>query len=186
MKNKLFVIAIAALVLATLAAGSLAYFSDEATTHNVITSGGVTIELREWADEAKTKPFPKEGLDGMMPGMSATKIVEVENTGAATAWIRVHVDPLFDDDEAYNPDHIGIDYNDDDWTLDEDGIWWYYNAPVAPGEVTEQLFTTVSFDAAMGNDYQNRTLTVTVSAEAVQTANNGESALDAAGWPSAE
>ena len=37
----------------------------------------------------------------------------------------------------------------------------------------------------MGNEYQNATATVDVIAQAVQTANNGTSAADAAGWPAA-
>ena len=47
------------------------------------------------------------------------------------------------------------------------------------------LFTTVTFDAAMGNAYQNSTATVSVRADAVQTANNGAAVLEAAGWPAA-
>ena len=45
------------------------------------------------------------------------------------------------------------------------------------------LFTCVTFDAGMGNEYQNATATVHVAAEAVQTANNGVTALEALGWP---
>ena len=35
----------------------------------------------------------------------------------------------------------------------------------------------------MGNEYQNATATVDVYAQAVQTANNGKTALNAQGWP---
>ena len=45
-------------------------------------------------------------------------------------------------------------------------------------------FTTVTFDPKMGNVYQNSTAHVDVNAYAVQSANNGTGALDAAGWPS--
>ena len=38
----------------------------------------------------------------------------------------------------------------------------------------------------MGNEYQNATATVDVLAQAVQTANNGESVMEAQGWPEAE
>ena len=37
----------------------------------------------------------------------------------------------------------------------------------------------------MGNEYQNSTAAIDVKADAVQTANNGETALDAVGWPAA-
>ena len=54
---------------------------------------------------------------------------------------------------------------------------------IRPGETTAPLFTCVTFDAGMGNEYQNATATVHVAAEAVQTANNGVTALEALGWP---
>ena len=43
----------------------------------------------------------------------------------------------------------------------------------------------MTFKADMGNEYQNATATVDVSAQAVQTANNGATVMDAQGWPNA-
>ena len=182
MKNKLFVIAIAALVLATLAAGSLAYFTDETTTHNVITSGGVTIELLEWADEAKTEPFPaKEGVSGVMPGQSVTKIAEVKNTGAGDAWVRVKITKAIELAAGVNAtpdlDLVQLALNTDDWTVD--GEYYYYNKSLAPGETTAPLLESVTFSADMGDEYQNAKAHVTLKVEATQTANNGTTALNA-------
>ena len=53
------------------------------------------------------------------------------------------------------------------------------------GEVTAPIFTKVTFDANMGNAYQNATATVDVTAQAVQAANNGKTITEAAGWPNA-
>ena len=61
----------------------------------------------------------------------------------------------------------------------------YYSRPLKPGQVTEPVFTKVTFNAAMGNEYQNATATVDVAAQAVQTANNGSTVTDAQGWPNA-
>ena len=69
-----------------------------------------------------------------------------------------------------------------DWTLGPDG-YLYCNKAIRPGETTAPLFTCVTFDAGMGNEYQDATATVHVAAEAVQTANNGVTALEALGWP---
>ena len=41
----------------------------------------------------------------------------------------------------------------------------------------------MTFNTAMGNEYQNAAATVDVAAQAVQTANNGGSAAEAQGWP---
>lgn len=50
MKRKILLFSILTICVATLAAGSLAYFTAEDTAHNVITSGGIDIDLLEWAD----------------------------------------------------------------------------------------------------------------------------------------
>lgn len=181
MKRKLLVLSALAICLATLAAGSLAYFTSEEQAHNVITSGSVEIDLREWADEERTVPFVD--LDGVMPGRDATKIVEVANTGASEAWIRVRFSVYIDDGKPYDSELVQLDLNTADWTYDSEDCWYYYNTAVASGETTEPLFTTVHFETRMGNGYQNRTFCVDVEAQAVQTANNGDSARTAAGWP---
>ena len=50
--------------------------------------------------------------------------------------------------------------------------------------MTKPLFTEVVFDGPnMTNEYQNCTVEVIVTAQAVQSANNGEAVLTADGWP---
>src|SRR5699024_11934074 len=60
---------------------SLAYFSDDVTAHNVITTGGVEVKLIETTDGGET--FPVEGITGVMPGQTVTKVVTVDNIGPA-------------------------------------------------------------------------------------------------------
>ena len=181
MKRKLLILSVLVICVATLAAGTLAYFTSEGTAHNVITTGGVDITLQEWADEGKTKPF--EDLTGIMPGMTVTKIAEIKNTGASEAWVRVKVEKnirLAGEGEV-NPDLVELALDTANWT-EKDG-YYYYNKALKPGEVTAPIFSAVTFNASMGNEYQNATATVDVYAQAVQTANNGETALNAQGWP---
>ena len=87
MKRKILILSVLAICIATLAAGTLAYFTSEGKAHNVITTGGVEIAVQEWADMEKTRPF--ENLTGVMPNATVTKIAEVKNTGASDAWVRV-------------------------------------------------------------------------------------------------
>lgn len=182
MKRKILILSVLAILLAILAANTLAYFTADTTAHNVITTGNVDIALNEWANEARTEKF--EDKTGVMPGAEVTKIVEVENVGTGTAWVRVQV--VLDvyaegGKEQLPPDPVTLDFNETDWTY-QDG-YYYYNKPLAPGETTEPLFTSVSFDDQMGNVYQNSTAHVDVNAYAVQSANNGEDVLSANGWP---
>ena len=183
-KRTILTIAAIVAMLALMIGGSVAYFSAEEKTQNVITTGGVDIELKEWADADKTTAFPTDGVDGVTPGTEITKIVEVTNTGASPAWIRVKAEKAIALAKAdIQPDLtlVELDLNTRDWT-EQDG-WYYYNRILAPEETTVPLFTAVTFSNAMGNEYQNSTATVAVTAQAVQSANNGGSATEAVGWP---
>ena len=181
MKKKLLILSLAAICLAITAIGTLAYFTSEGTAHNVITTGGVEIAVQEWADEDKQTPF--EDLEGIMPGMTVTKIAEIKNTGASDAWVRVKVEKNIKLQGEGTPDTglVELTLNTTNWT-EKDG-YFYYTKALKPGEVTTPIFTAVTFKPDMGNEYQNATATVDVSAQAVQTANNGATAMDAKGWP---
>lgn len=191
-KRRIFVIALLVCCLAVMASGSVAYFTASETAHNVISSGSIAIDLQELTDQVDENgdPLPFEDATGVMPGTEVSKIVQVENTGDNAVWVRIGVEKAIDlvlpeGAEPVEPDLalIALDLNTADWT-GQDG-YYYYNKPLNPGETTVPLFTTVTFDAAMGNAYQNSTATVSVRADAVQTANNGAAVLEAAGWPAA-
>lgn len=204
MKRKITFIAVIILCLSLITAGTMAYFSADITTHNIITSGNVDIQLLEWMDTDKTKPFPGEGISGVMPDTTVTKIAEVQNTGEAEAWVRVQVEKSFTLAKGVtaeiDPDLMTVQFDTTTWE-DEDGTphpywvlrdgYYYYTKPLAPGEITAvPLFHSVSFDKTMGNDYQNARAQVTVTVYAVQTANNPRTAtpgtlavFQAAGWP---
>ena len=189
MKKKLIAAALLVMGIAILSAGTIAYFTSATTAHNVITSGGVDIVLEEWMDEDCTTPYPTDEAVPVMPGQSITKIVTVRNTDA-DAYVRAqfHITVLGADGDKINPEDLpNLDKAiviecGADWEL-KDG-WYYYADPLKVGEVTPALFSEVVFDGPnMTNEYQNCTVTVDVIAQAVQAANNGDSAMDAQGWP---
>ncbi len=185
MKRKLLALSVIVMCVSILAHGTLAFFTAEKTAHNVITSGNIDIALLEWADEDKEVEFPEEGIQGILPGMTQTKIVEVKNTGDNPAYIRVKVDKsitLADETTEGDADLLILDFNEADWTLGEDG-YYCYNLPLLEKETTAPLFTTVTFAATMGNEYQNSTAKIDVIAQAVQVANNGDGVFEARGWP---
>ena len=174
-------VTVVAACVALTAGGTLAYFSASETAHNVITSGGVEIELHEWANEARTERFAD--VEGVMPGDAVTKIVEVENVGASDAWVRIWIGADFTN-EALDPGVLGIDTLEG-WSQGADG-WWYYGQRLAAGDTTTPLFEKVSFASGMGNAYQGGEAVVSVLVQAVQSDNNGSSAPEAAGWPKVE
>ena len=187
MKRKLLLLSVMVICIAIAAVGTLAYFTTDAIAHNVITTGGVDIELSEWADAEKTQPF--KDPSGVMPGMTVTKIAEVENTGASAAWVRVNVEKaikLAKEIEGFTPDTalVALNINTEKW--EHEGDYFYYKEALQPNEITAPIFTSVTFNKTMGNEYQGATATVDIVAQAVQTANNGDSALTAKGWPASE
>ena len=176
-RRRVLTLALAVLMFALLAGGTLAYFTDEETAYNVITTGNLDMTLHE--DMADGKPFPKDGYIGAMPGESVDKKVYISNDGSVGMYVRIAVQTSISPD-TLSLDCVSIDWNTTDWT--EQGGYYYYNSELKPGDNTAPLFTKVSFDAHMPNEYQSCKVNVTVKAQSVQSRNNGDSALTAAGW----
>jgi len=150
----------------------------------------VDIEIEEWQDEIGN-PYPDEKIE-VMPGVTVSKIATIKNL-EAEAYIRAKFAIVITDESGnemqISPETLAsiitLTVNGEDWIRkDGDGEWWYYADSVVTGASTEAFFTEVVFDGPnMTNEYQNCTVEVIVDAQAVQTANNGDSAIEAAGWP---
>lgn len=181
MKKKLLIIAAALICAATVSIGTAAYYTAESTARNVITTGKVDIELNEYAEDGNGARGASENEFAMVPGKSLSKIVTVENVGQSEAWIRVRLEKSITAAAEADPDVMEMNIDTENWT-EKDG-WYYYNEALAPEEETEPLFTEVSFAETMSNDYQNSTAKLDIAAQATQTANNGASVTEAAGWP---
>lgn len=166
--------------------GTVAYFSTEDTAKNVITTGDLQIEILEkMVLDDKTTLVPYEDKLDVMPGCVESKIVCVKNIGGQEAYIRVSVEKAITlaSNERAKADAslVTYDLNEEYW-VEKDGFY-YYNRPLAKGEVSEPLLTGVAFSGSMGNMYQGSEVTIKINAYAVQTANNGATTLEAAGWP---
>ena len=190
MRKKLLGVSLIIILLSLAAYGTWAYFAAEARTTNVITTGTIDITLVETTTDAdgNTVAFPDKGISGVMPGQSVDKLVTVDNVGTGESWIRagivcriVSVDgeelPL---QLANGEDVLSFDINEEMWT-EQDGYYYYADAVKAEAS-TEQLFSQVTFNKAMGNEYQGCTAYVDVAVQAVQVKNNGETVFDAMGW----
>lgn len=198
MKKRAFVAAVIYICFCLCVSSTFAYFTDETKTHNIITSGGIDIEIVEKTlnENGVETAFPKDGMKNIMPGSTVSKIVSVENVGSSEAWIRVKADAdITSSDSEKLPTTLQdgtsvITFDvESDWIAGEDG-YYYYAKTVAPGEKTAVLFSEVAFAVGMTNEYQNCTANLTVTAQAVQSANNpiptGGSVANVLGWGSAE
>ena len=196
MKRKIFVLVIVVICLEIAVSGTIAYFTSDDTAHNIITSGGVEIKVVEktLGKGNVLVDFPKDGIKGVMPGKTVSKIVQVKNTGNNEAWIRINVESTITNPAGESlPLTIGenkkvIEYSILDGWVDGGDGYYYFQSPVEPEQLTEELFKEVKFNLNMGNEYQNCAANIIINAQAVQTANNpipeGGSVIDIRGWPS--
>ena len=183
MKKRMLTAALALCCLAVLATGTLAYFTAEETAQNVITMGSLKMELVELDEKGE----PWEDVENIVPGMEVTKEAFVKNTGTVDFYTRVKITKTFvpaqgEEKPELNTKLVRLDINEKYWEPGNDGFY-YYKKPVAPGEETKPLFTTVTFSTEMGNEYQNVQVIIDLEAQAVQSRNNGDSATKATGWP---
>ncbi len=186
MKKKIAAAAAMVLCLSLLAYGTIAYFTAEDTAVNVITAGNIKIQLQEtMIPEDGGEPVAFHGPLESLPGRELSKIVQVKNTGEHPAYVRIALQKeiLRVQEHPEEPDLslVSLNINTTDWT-ETDG-YYYYNKPLASGEITEPLFTTVSFAAEMDNAYQNSKTVIHIYAFGVQAENNGPHISETAGWP---
>lgn len=189
MKKKILAMAVVLICASILASTTLAYFTDIGTARNVITSGGIAVEVVEQQlIGGSLRPYPAEPIT-VMPGGTVSKIVSVSSLAQA-AWIRAdYTVTVFDSKgkEMEVPAEeltklVVIQPDTANWVL-KNG-WWYYTKTVSGGSSTKPLFEQVHFNGPdMGNEYQNCTIVIDVHAQAVQAAHNGSSVAQAVGWP---
>jgi predicted ribosomally synthesized peptide with SipW-like signal peptide len=183
-KNKLFVISAAVILLALIAGGTLAWFQYEDTAVNLVTTGSVEVAVGftqlSGGSEVQLEPNPE---DRMMPGSVRSEIVRVRNTGMSSAYIRAKVVKEWMRDGASTglpSENIVLDINTDDWKTI--GDWFYFLQPLERGSSSEPLFNEITFanngvPGVNDNVYQNTVIRLTVIAEAVQAANNAIKAV---------
>ncbi len=186
MKRKLLIVSASAVCIAVGTVGTLAYFTSETRARNVITTGSVDVQLVEQTvNDGKLTDFPKAGISGVMPGQSVSKIVKVKNTGTAEAWVRLsaEISVMSADGKPLNNKYVTIKPNDS-WK--QSGVngdeHWYYVKALNKGDLTDEFIGSVDFSPEMSSEYRNCTVNVDISAQAVQTTNNGSDVFKAAGW----
>lgn len=183
MKKKIFAVCLVLICLSITATGTLSYFTSESVAHNVITTGNVKIELKE--------EFPPDGVHGVMPGDGIPKTVWVENTGSAPAWVKIEVKLTATAENGTELPTVLPDGTElisaavlPGWTKGGDGCY-YYEEPLNSNDKTSNLMEKVTFSPDMGDEYQNCTVNVDITAYGVQSDNNGATVFEADGWPAA-
>ncbi len=194
MKKKIALTAVIIFVLASVGYGTYAYMTASKTTQNSISAGTVKIELSEGYEKPSKESGGLYRLSEkimVMPSTDAERTLSVKNIGNNACYVRVKFVTEFSKNNSTLPsdEFVTMSLNDKYWVLGKNG-YWYYRTALEPGKTTESLLKLIHFEKKMGNEYQNATFNMSVSAQAVQAAHNGfeekekESVLDVTGWPS--
>ena len=179
-KARLLLIAMAAILMTVLTQPTLAYYTTIGKATNVVTSGDIELQIHERTADGSA--FPAEGIY-IIPGDIVSKQVSVENICGHPFWLRVKL-VSGTDSKDLNPDEcMKLNIDTTSWTY-VDG-YYYFNKILLPGETTKPLFTEVEI---VGSKVDQRnigsTLSLTVSAYAVQSENNpARYPWEASGWP---
>ena len=179
-KSSLLLIAFVAIFLTVLTQPTLAYYTTIGKATNVVTSGGIRLQIHE--KTADGSEFPKEGVY-VIPGDIVSKQVTVENVCNHPFFLRVKL-VSGTTNEALTPDDcLKLDIDTVNWTY-KDG-YYYYNQILQPDETTPALFTQVEIvGSQVDQTHIGSTLRLTVNAYAVQSENNSaEHPWEASGWP---
>lgn len=179
-KSRLLLIAFVAIFLTILTQPTLAYYTTIGRATNVVTSGGIRLQIHE--KTADGSEFPKEGVY-VIPGDIVSKQVTVENVCNHPFFLRVKL-VSGTTNEALTPDDcLKLDIDTVNWTY-KDG-YYYYNQILQPDETTPALFTQVEIvGSQVDQTHIGSTLSLTVNAYAVQSENNSaEYPWEASGWP---
>ena len=210
MKKKLLSLALMTIFISLMALGSAAFFTKDAYTTNIITTGTVSLLLDEHLAEdqwtAVTKQVGEQEVivayafnDPVMPGVKVEKKPTIKNNGSQPCFLRARVEktvvaPATEEGEkTLSADVVELLDVPADWQMSEDG-WWYYTKEEGSDAVNPEeeitLFDGVMLDPKTGIEYQNCTVTISVRAQAVQSKNQTdgqgktiEDATAAMGWP---
>ena len=172
-------------------AQTFAFFTDSVTQgQNVIEAGELGVEIIKLTEPGDKEVADTESLV-VMPTMTVSKIIKIQNTGNLPTYARVKLDVTIYDDEN---NIIELDWqeyisfiggDESAWKLMDDG-YYYYTKPLQKESTTEALFRSVKFSEKMGNEYEDTTIVLTVTVEATQVNGNGTDVFTATGWPVAD
>ena len=209
MKKKLLSLALMTIFISLMALGSAAFFTKDAYTTNIITTGTVSLVLDEHLAEdqwtAVTEQVGEQEVivayafnDLVMPGVKVEKNPTIKNNGSQPFFLRAKVEKTVvaaaeEEEKTLSADVVELLDVPAGWQVGEDG-WWYYTKENASDAVNPEeeitLFDGVMLDPETGNEYQNCTVTISIQAQAVQSKNQTdgqgktiEDATAAMGWP---
>lgn len=192
-EKRILTLAAAALIALVAIAVSIAFTVRTIDADNMLTFGSVRMQVLEYElDSDGDEIVFDQDTSTKASTSEISRIVRFLNTGSSPQYVRAHIAMkgyTAAGEELSTPAAATFAINDDIWTRGDDG-WYYYlgttedGGIVQAGAETANLITSLRFaSGASGLVGQDGTYKLVVEAQAVQVANNGDSALTAQGWP---
>lgn len=166
MKKKIISIALVVAMIAIIAAGSFAYFTDTKQADNTFTVGNVKIELTEpsWNTNGNES-------DDVYPGEALPKDPTVKNVGDNPCFVRVKVaglDCLGEENMiTYETNYVKGALGKG-WELGADGYFYYTKVLGTDETTTTALFDQIRIPKTVTNGFDADAYDVVVTAQAVQ------------------
>ena len=184
MRRKLIIIFGLCLIGLAMIGGTSAFLVANGHTAEMVATEGVDVKVTEMVHEGG-EPRPFENIEGAMPGDKFSKVTEVWGVGRDAAWVRAKLKETgvkADGTAATTENALIVDIDRVHWLDPGDG-YYYYNAMLEQGQKTHPLMTMVAVRDDLGDEHQGAKFNMELVVEVVQAAQNGNSVLEARGWP---
>ncbi len=168
-----------------MAAQTISSTAHTVKSNNIMTFGSVTIQTLETTLSADGREIAVPDTETMSESAPSSRIVRVKNIGDEPAFIRVKLSITAANSQGgeVSADHLASYVFDDPSWVERDG-WYYFDSPLSPGQTTGALITAVQFDVREAQNIASDGMVhLDITAQGVQSKNNGESAFSAEGWP---
>ena len=162
---------------------SSAFFAKSIKTDNIISFGELKLKLINNTLDEKGREIAVTEENEKITASKVSRIIKVKNVCDNSMYVRVKIELTGETEQTtFNADSYAK-YNFDDEKWKKQGEWFYYLAVLSPNEITGNLIEELEFDIdRLGSDFLGSTVTLKVSAQAVQSEHN-TSILEAHGWP---
>ncbi len=182
MKERISVICVVLILLCSLS--SVAFSSGTGTADNIISFGRLKIEIMNHTVDENGEEVSVTTEEEKLTGNKVSRIVKIKNVCRHPMYVRVKIEFKGEDNQGKFPAEEYVSFEDPsgEW-LKQDG-WYYYRERLEPEQETGNLLEELYFDLdRLMTDHAGRKIDFSVSAQAVQSENNGMTAETAGGWP---
>ena len=133
----------------------------------VFAEESVDIEIIEVVDDGSGDYQPWEDITDAMPGETYSLIPRVINYGEDDTYVFVCITESGQNAEGNSitiPKDTFLINFESGWTKQADGNCYYYDTILTAGAITTSLFNQVTINGEVGNEYQNSTFNLTLTA----------------------